>query len=106
MHAFERSFNLGTKPRKPPLTGPLNDKSRQVCFDINFSLSYFNIQQQTFTDRSTKNVVKFSIGDAVSFYLNEDEDGTLDVIITGPGLIPDLDIETALSLVALQVQSE
>lgn len=100
MNDFERSFTLGTKPRKPALTGPLNDKSRQVCFDINFSLSYFNIQQQIFTDRSTRNVVKFSIGEEVNFYLNEDEDGTLDVVMTGPGLIPDVDIETAISLVA------
>lgn len=100
MQDFERQFVLGTKPRKPPLTGPLNDKSRQVCFDINFSLSYFNIQQQTFTDRSTKNVVKFSIGETVNFYLNEDEAGTLDVIVYGPGLIADVDFEDALGLVA------
>lgn len=100
MHDFEKSFVLGTKPRKPPLTGPLNDKSRQVCFDINFSLSYFNIQQQTFTDRSTKNVIKFSIGEAINFYLNEDEVGSLDVIINGPGLIPDVCLEDAIGLIA------
>lgn len=95
---FEFLFSLGKKPRRPQPLSPLNDGSRDIARDLHFMLAYHG-SENTFSDFSNAHVVKLNVGANHTVYLNEDDAGTADLVITGVGLVGDLTVESIVKAI-------
>ncbi len=91
-------YILGTKPGRKPLNAPLNERSEDICKRIAYILRYYDLPPQPIVDRSNIKFIRFhvGVGEKVTWYLNEDEEGTVDLTVDGIGLIYDLSPKAAL----------